>query len=217
MNPTATQKTSCSPRPGGLAALGEVKLRAGFEQMLAQARAQAGGTAPWRLRKIAELRDLLALAEISHRLRIEWLDLSTDLRAVVALRTPVPLRGPQSDAPLEIGALARLALMYRPEVLVAPQPGYSFAQVLSPRGIWHPNCSRDDSQSLCLGTQLPIGIPLKEIVLMIYGALTLQSVQFSVSDSAGVMNGAAAEWWQSNVRRIPLSREPFVVNPASPP
>ena len=47
---------------------------------------------------------------------------------------------------------------------------------------------------------------------MIYGALTMQSVQFSVSDPAGVMNRDAAEWWQANVHRIPISRQPFILN-----
>lgn len=197
----------------GLAALAEVKLRGCFEQQLDRARATAGGPASWRSRKVIELRDLLALEQISGRMHVECFDVSTDLRAVVDLLAPVPLRGHQPDAPLEIGPFARLGLMYREEVLVTPQPGFSFVQILLPRGVWHPNVSRDNHQVVCLGS-VQLAVPLREIVLMTYGALTMQSVQFSAFDSVGVMNQAAAEWWQGNAQRIPLSREPFILNPA---
>ena len=58
--------------------------------------------------------------------------------------------------------------------------------------------------------QLPAGIPLKEIILMTYGALTMQTTQLDILDSAGVLNPFAADWWQRNTNRIPLSREPFL-------
>jgi hypothetical protein len=51
---------------------------------------------------------------------------------------------------------------------------------------------------------------LTEIVVMTYGALTMQSVMIDEQDSAGVLNRDAAHWWQQNLWRIPLSREPFI-------
>ncbi len=216
MNPATfpVHFTPASPPPaGGMAALAEVRLSPTFEPMLEHAGATAGGPAHWQLSKLAELHDLFALVEISGRLRIEWFDASADLRVVLAMRSPVPLRGPQPNAPLEIGPFARLGLIYRQEVLVAPQPGYSFVQILAPLGLWHPNVSRDENQVVCLGPHLPVGIPLKKIVLMTYGALTLQTIQFSAADSAGVLTVAAADWWQRNLQRIPLSREPFIFKP----
>jgi len=207
-----------APPAAGLAALGEVKLSPAAEQRLAHVRATAGGPAAWRLRKAAEARDLFALAEISGRLEIEWFDASTDLRMAVLLRAPVPVRGPQPDAPLEIGSFVRLGLTYRQEVMTLPQAGFSFVQILAPRGVWHPNVSRDDIQAVCLGPHLPISIPLREILLLTYhGALTMEGVQFSASDPAGVLNPAASDWWQQNVHRLPLSREPFIARSTSKP
>src|SRR6266545_3943528 len=122
-NTSAPIETRTRRSPGaGLAALREVKLDAESERMIEQARATADGSALWRARKIAELRDIFALALISGRIVIEWFDVFTDLRMLLALRAPVPLRGPAPDAPLVIGPYARLGLTYRQEVLSAPQP-----------------------------------------------------------------------------------------------
>ena len=94
--------------------------------------------------------------------------------------------------------------------MLTPQPGYAFVSILQPRPVWHSNVSPDQNQVLCLGPQLPAGIPLKEIILMTYGALTLQTTQLDRLDPAGVLNPAAAEWWQHNTQWIPLTREPFL-------
>jgi len=215
-NTSAPAQTRTSRSHGaGLAALRAVNLGVELETMLEQARTTAGGSALWRARKVAELRDIFALAQISGRIVIEWFDVFTDLRMLLALRAPVPLRGPQLDAPLVIGPHARLGLTYRQEVLSTPQPGYSFVQILSPAGVHHPNVSADEYQAVCLG-QLPIGIPLKEILLLTYGALSMQTVNFSL-DAAGVLNPAATAWWQQNTHRIPLSRDPFLISPMSTP
>ena len=93
-----------------------------------------------------------------------------------------------------------------------PQPGYAFVRILLPRPVWHSNVSPDLNQVLCLGPRLPAGIPLKEIILMTFGALTMQTTQLDLLDPAGVLNPAAADWWQRNTSRIPLSREPFLRN-----
>lgn len=207
-----TQTIAPIPRRG-LSALNEVVLDERHRHLLEFARATCGGPAAWRQRKLVEAQELLALAQLSRRLRIEWLDVSVDLRAVIEMQVTVPcLRSP--DAPLDIAPRAMLGIMYRQEVLISPQPGYSFVQILSPGPVWHANVSRDQNQVLCLGTSLPVGIPLKEILLMAYGALTFQTIQLDPGDSAGVMNPAAAQWWscENNRKKIPLSREPFLVN-----
>lgn len=194
----------------GLAALGEVQLDERHRPILDFARATCGGSTAWRRRKLAEVQDLLALAQWSARLNIQWLDVSVDLRAVVEMRVPVPcLRRP--DGPLEIIPRAVLGVMYRQEVMVSPQPGFSFLQILAPGSVWSANVSHDQNQVLCLGPSLPVGLPLKEILLMAYGALTMMTVQLDATDSAGVLNSAAADWWIRNPRLIPLSREPFII------
>ena len=48
-----------------------------------------------------------------------------------------------------------------------------------------------------------------DLVLMAYGALSLQTTQFSLADPAGVLNPEAARWFQANPTHIPLTREPF--------
>jgi len=40
--------------------------------------------------------------------------------------------------------------------------------------------------------------------------LSMQTVMIDERDSAGVLNSAAAKWWQQNLNRIPLTREPFI-------
>jgi hypothetical protein len=128
---------------------------------------------------------------------------------VVDMDVLVPcLRDPAEG--LRIIRGARIGLIYHPDALITPQPGYAFARILGPGPVWHPNVSPDHNQVLCLGTSLPAGTSLKEILLMAYGALSMQSIQIDATHPAGVMNLQAAEWWQLNTDRIPLSREPFI-------
>jgi hypothetical protein len=116
---------------------------------------------------------------------------------------------PDPSGPLQVAARALLGILYPQAALLVPQPGYAFVRILQPRHVWLSVLSADVHQFLCLGTKLPPGIPLKEILLMTYGALSLQSIQINLHDPAGVLNPAAAEWWQRNTHLIPLSREPF--------
>ena len=82
---------------------------------------------------------------------------------------------------------------------------------MNPLHAWHPNIGPSASgQRVCLGPTLFAGIRLREILFLVYRALTLQTVQFDAFDSAGVMNGAAADWWQRNAARIPLTTESFL-------
>jgi hypothetical protein len=169
----------------------------------------AAGPPAVRQRMLAEARDLVVLAQVSRRLDVRWIDLAAGLRAKVDMEVPVPCL-PDPAGPLQIAPRAVLGFQYPPQALVMPQPGYAFVSILAPRPVWLSNASADASQALCLGARLPPGIPLREIVLMTYGALTLQTVQMDLLDAAGVLNPAAALWWQQNTHRIPLTREPFL-------
>lgn len=181
----------------------------GFHQALWESvRKICGGPAACRHRLSAEAHDLLALAQYFGRLRVLWLDLSAGLRAKVELEVPVPCL-PDPDGPLQVASCALLGLLYPQEAMLLPQPGYAFVRILQPRPVWHSNVSPDHHQVLCLGPSLPAGIPLKEIILMTYGALSMQTTQLDLLNPAGVLSPAAAEWWQRNTRLIPLSREPF--------
>jgi hypothetical protein len=95
-----------------------------------------------------------------------------------------------------------------------PSPGFAFAQILSPRGVWLPNASSGPVQTLCLGSSLPASIPLVEVILLTYGALTMMTVQMNPADAAGLLNPAAAAFFQANNSLIPLSREPFILKNA---
>lgn len=197
-----------------LSSLSHVELTSHHAALLAAAKTPCGGSGPWRHRKLAEARELLALAQLSTRLIILQLDLAADIRVALLMRVAVPCL-PNPNGPLKVADTAHLGLVYREEALVMPQSGMSFVQIFAPCPVWHPNVAREDVshdgfQVLCLGTQLPAGVPLREIILLTYGALTLMTVQFDPANSAGVLNRVAADWYQQNPRWIPLSREPFL-------
>lgn len=172
----------------------------------------AGGAAGWRQRKKVEARLLLELAERAgpKRLDVLLLDLAEDLRTVVRLGVPVPLR-PGPDGSLPTAPAAVLGVGYPRLALTRPVPGFAFVTLLEPsRGAFHPNIGRVRGQRLCLGSELPPGIPVTELILLSYGLLSLQSVTLDPDDAAGVMNDEAARWWQQNTDRIPLTREAFI-------
>jgi hypothetical protein len=198
-----------------LSSLSQVPLGVRHAAMLESAKSMCGGAAPWRHRKLAEAMDLCRLAELCGRLTILRLDVAVDLRADLLLRVTVPCL-PDPAGPLVVAEAARLGVIYREQSIMLPQPGYSFVQILTPRPVWHPNVSPDAVQVLCLGTSLPAGVPLREIILMTYGALAMLTMQLDPADSAGLLNPAAADLFQRNPGIIPLSREPFLQSAKSP-
>jgi hypothetical protein len=193
----------------GLSALPGLALDAYHHGIWDSASKVCGGPAACRQRMLAEAHDLLAMAQVSGRLLVHWLDLSCGLRAKVELEVPVPCL-PGASGSLQLAPRALLGLMYPQETMFVSLPGYSFVRILMPRPVWHSNVTPDHNQALCLGPRLPAGIPLREIVLMTYGALTMQTTQLDLLDPAGVLNPAAADWWQHNSNLIPLTREPFL-------
>lgn len=191
-----------------LSALSAVELDAPHAAFLKAAEVQCGGPPPWRFRKLAELRDLLVLSQLSRRVAILHCDVSAALRVLFALKVTVPCL-PDLQGELVIAPAAQVGLTLREESVRLPQPGYSFMQILYPSHVWHPNVAYDGGQ-LCLGARLSAGIDVKTLTLMAYGALTMTSVQLDVSDPAGVLNHQGALWWLANRAKMPLSREPFI-------
>jgi hypothetical protein len=205
MNTPATPKR---PRHN-LSTLSAVDLSPEHVALLEACKPACGGSNLWRSRKLAEAHELLALAQISRRLVILHLDLSVDLRVDLLMKVKVAFR-PNPAGPIEVADLARLGVIYREEAVETPQPGFSFIQILAPRPVFNPIVSPDPLQVLCLG-QLPAGVPCKEVILITYSALCMTSLQIDLGEPAGLLNAAAAEYFQRNPQLLPLSREPFLL------
>jgi hypothetical protein len=194
---------------GGLRALPTVELNERNQALLQAAMAGSIGSPIWRARKGAEARELLALSQIADRFRVIEMRMETDMLVVAELRVPVPcLTDP--NQPLQVAPLAVLGLKYPEAVLTEALPGLAFVQILLPSHVWLAQVPLDPRQPLCLGPRMPLGIPLREIVILTYGALSMQTVQLDPGDAAGVLNAEAARFWQANADKIPLTRAPFL-------
>lgn len=194
-----------------LTQLARVSLDTHHADLLQFAVATCGGSPVWRSRKRAEAHELLALAQVSRRLTILALDLREAMRIRLLMRAPVPCV-PDPNAGLRIEPCADLGLCYPESAVIKPQPGYNFICLLHPFHAWHPNiASSEFGQRICLGPQLPAAMRVREIIFLTYQALTMAAAQFNPLDPAGVMNGAAAEWYQHNPESIPLTKEPFIL------
>jgi hypothetical protein len=198
-----------SRRVGGLAALDDQPLPPLLAAQLMKWAAESRGSPSWRRRKSAELADLLKLVDLAPRLTLERVSVVTDLRAVVRMQCAVP-RLPDPEGELVVAREAVLGLIYPEEAIRSPQPGYAFVEILEPSDVWLAVVPATGPQRLCLGASLPVGLPLREIVLAAYGALTMQNFLIDERDPAGVMNRKAALWWQQRTDLIPLSRVPFL-------
>ncbi len=203
-------------RAYGLDNLHQVELGEPFRSLLAEAERTSRGSAAWRLRKQTELRELLCLAQLApYRLRIQAVDFGAEhLGLTIALHVPTPLR-PGPDSILTRADAAVLQIVYSMEIVRQPVPGNSVAAILAPE-VWHPNVRSEKPQVLCLGTALPRGMPLREIIVLSYLSLSLQSVTMSEKDAAGVMNLSAARYFQANSSVVPLTREPFLLRSVAP-
>ena len=198
----------------GLADLARVELSPLHAQRLHLACAENFGPPEWRARKQIEVRDVLALSQISERLSVLALDARTELMTIVRLRAPVPCLLPGA-ADIVLADACDLLFRFPEELMHEPIPGYAMVRILKPRHVYLPNVSSQEvmpgePQALCLGANIPRGLPLREAVLASYAAFTLQAITLDEADPAGVMNRAAAEHWQINSQRIPLSREAFL-------
>ena len=189
--------------------LADVELTEANQRILDEAMAEAGGAPTWRSRKHAEARDLLALSQRAERFDVLGLDMRETLRVMAGMAVTVPcLEAP--DAELIVEKQAVLGIRYFEEAIRLPQPGYRFVQILAPHRVWHANVSRDPAQALCLGVTLPAGIPVTEIVIMTYAALTMQTFQVDEYDGAGLLNRDAGRIFQQRMKLLPLSKAPFL-------
>ena len=196
-----------------LSSLQDIQLIALYRGILEKVAPGAAGPEPWRRRKLGAAHELLALAQISRRMTIQYLDLTDAIRAVFVLKVPVPCRR-GGAGPFLVAPAAVIGLTYRSEAMVSAQPGHSFAEILQPRDVFHPNVAPSyqppGAQILCLGPKLPASIRIVDLVLMIYTAICLQSVNYSFTDSAGLLNQSAGLFLEANPARVPLTREPFL-------
>ncbi len=197
-------------RRGRLRDLAKVELNPHNRAMLDFAIKHSGGDAAWRGRKRIEACEILSLSQLAPlgRLTIQFVDLHEALRSLMILKVPVPCQ-PDTSNELRIADHAVLGFTYPAEAVRMPLPGPAFFQILEPQDVWLPQVA-PGIQRHCIAQSVPAGTPCKELILMAYGALSMQSVQVDELDAAGVFNSAAARWWQQNMDRIPLTRTPFL-------
>lgn len=199
-------------RPG-LASLDEIDLSPLNQRRIELVSADVQGDDPWRARKKAEARQLLALEQLAgpSRMRVAGLDLEQDLRAAIRLDAPVAMT-PDDDGTLNVVQGAVVGIVWPRVILTMPVPGFALVCLIEPAfGAYYPNVGATRGQRMCLGASLPVGIPVSELVLLAYGLLTMQSVMLDPADSAGVMHVEAARYWAANQHRIPLSGTPFLL------
>ena len=214
---STTNQQSQIANPGGLRSLPGVKLNDAHQLLLDQALRLNGGDTAWQSRKQAEARDVLALSQIAPpgRLWVEWIDMADALRILLHLDVPVA-RKPDSNNELQLAYRAVLGLTYHQEAVQRPLPGTAFFDVMDPRDAWHANIGplppipEQLRIVLCLGTEIPAGMRCSDLVVMAYGAFSMQTVQVDERDPAGILNFEAARWWQQNMHRIPLTKTPFL-------
>ncbi|NNE91474.1 MAG: hypothetical protein HKN23_07490 [Verrucomicrobiales bacterium] len=196
----------------GLSSLNQVVLNPFFQEHFDKGIRSCIGSGCYSTRMKAEFHEFLALAQLSKKIEPLAASFEGTFQLHFILQSPLPVR--DADGNVEIFDWAHLHLSYPERAVRQPQPGTGFVQIVVPDRVFLPNVSPTlpglPSQVLCLGPTLPAGIRLREIILKTRDALTLNSVQKDLLDSAGVMNPEAALWWQQNHPRIPLTREPFL-------
>lgn len=210
-------KTTESRAAGALSIskLVEVDLKDIYRVQYDLAAARCVGSGPYEARMKVELHEYLALAQVSGG-RIEPLraTLEGEFGLHCIMRTPVPIKTAADE--VAIFDWAHLQFRYPEEALRSALPGTAFVRIVKPSEVFHPNVSAIGPgipiQALCLGAAMPPAIRLRELVLIAYGALTMQSVTLDLMDPAGVLNPDAALYWQAARDRIPLSTEPFLNN-----
>ena len=195
----------------GLDMLGELGLSSRGQRAFDVALASNRGAAVWRSRKVVEARELIALAELAPagRMRIEYLDLADELRAVCRLGVPAAWRG--VDGAVHTADSATIGLVYPARALTEQLPSFGFVQILAPRTTFHPAISDEGplAQVLCLG-DLPAGTRVTELILLTYAALAMQNIRLDAFEAVGVMNVPAARYWHERQASLPLTRRAFL-------
>jgi hypothetical protein len=102
---------------------------------------------------------------------------------------------------------ARVSLRYPAEFLRGPIQGQALAAIEGPAHVLHPNVGSMPDQRVCLGHSLPRGLPLRELVLMTYAALSMQAVELPSGEAGPMMNGAALVYWRMHAACVPLTND----------
>ena len=194
----------------GLQDLDQVVLNPQNRDLLQEAMQHSGGDAATRNRMQAEAAELLALTQITPagRLVVKHLDLREHLRAALSLQVPVACQ-PKRNNELVVSDRALVGFSYPNEGFTRPLPGYAFFQILLPCDVWLPQVKQPE-QSLCIAPLVPAGTRTAMLLLQLYGALSMQSIQLDVRDAAGMFSPSVARWWQDNLDRVPLTKVAFL-------
>ena len=201
-------------KPAGLSTLMDVALPESREQQLLELARDAQGPAPWRARMGVEARELFALDALDSRVTLVAIGVASELRACVRLCTPVACMEP--DGALVVHDEVELALHYPPAILSRALAGVELVAIQRPLRVWHPNITwpAPDQlrrpQRVCLGANVPRGLPLREALVSTYAALSMQVITLDERDSAGYLNPQALSYWRDRQETLPLSREPFL-------
>jgi hypothetical protein len=171
--------------------------------MLERALAGNAGRREWREFKAEQARELFDLFAQSPRVTPLGLDLSIDFGALYSIAMPVPCR-PQGDQ-LRIANRAVFHLRYAEEWRWQPPAGFEPLGVLDPIDLFGPNMIAAPQGGVCLG-RIPPGITVRELALLGYFAVTLQTYQLNEIDPQGILNPAACEYFRLHQEWLPLTR-----------
>lgn len=172
-------------------------------EMLDFALANNGGTRGWREFKAEQARELLQLCAKSPRMALLALDLTEEFRAVYGILMPVPCR-PRGEQ-LRVADRAVFHLRYAEEWRWQPPVGYEPLGVMEPADLFGPNMISAPVGGVCLG-RIPPGITVRELVLLGYFSVTLQTYQLNEVDPQGVLNPMACEFFRAHPECLPLTR-----------
>jgi hypothetical protein len=187
----------------------DLALNESRQARLDQSMQDLAGSPAWKRRKQREAHDLLALEQRApHRLQVLTLDLNHDLRVHLKLRVPVPC-APDFAGHLRVEPLAILGLVLPELSMSTVLPGSVFVQVIQPLHVFHPNVY-ETTRQICLGLKFAPGeARVRELILMTYGALSMQTALPNPYDHHGIAHHRALQWWRDHLALRPLSRAAF--------
>lgn len=196
--------------------------RQNLQELLERARANNNGERDWRLWKSLETAEVIDLFEQAnqqqHTPRVEVLDIdfTGDLNMVFRVLMPVP-RAPVNGE-LQLATSALFHVHYEEHWRREAPDGWAPLGLIEPRDAFHTNVNMDIPHlrgAVCLG-DLPPGVPLKELILMGYYALTLQNHVLDERDPNGILNLKACEFYRNHQEHLPLTHAGFA-DPWEPP
>ena len=130
------------------------------------------------------------------------------MRLVYGLLMPVPRR--PNNGRLVVGDRAVFHSVYQERWRVESPAGWQPLGLLHPSlDVFHPNMKPSIQGAICLGRKLPPGIPVKEIILLGFAALSLQTCTLDETDPNGVVNGVACEYFRQHEEYMPLTLAGF--------